>query len=64
MSKNSSATYYQDNTERLQKTTIERYQNLSKEEKEKINNMILNVTKISQEMKKVNFLSKEKNIIE
>ena len=64
LSKNSSAKYYQDNKERLQKKTIERYQNLSKEEKEKINNMILNVTKISQEMKKVNFLSKEKNIIE
>ena len=64
MSKNSSAKYYQDNKERLQKKTIERYQNLSKEEKEKINNMILNGTKISQEMKKVNFLSKEKNIIE
>ena len=35
MPKNLSAKYYQENKERLQKTTRERYQNLSKEEKEK-----------------------------
>ena len=35
MSKISSAKYYQDNKERLQKRYRERYQSLSKEEKEK-----------------------------
>ena len=34
MSKNSSAKYYQDDKERLQKKACERHQNLSKEEKE------------------------------
>ena len=33
MSKNSSANYYQDNKEKLQKLACERYQSLSKEEK-------------------------------
>ena len=35
MSKNLSVKYYPDNKEKLQKSTCERYQNLSKEEKEK-----------------------------
>ena len=35
MSKNFSAKYYQENKERLQKKARERYQNLSKKEKEK-----------------------------
>ena len=35
MSKNLSAKYYQENKEILQKKACERYQNLSKEEKEK-----------------------------
>ena len=35
MSKNLSAKYYQGNKKRLQKKARERYQNLSKEEKEK-----------------------------
>ena len=35
MSKNLSAKYYQENQERRQKKVQERYQNLSKEEKEK-----------------------------
>ena len=34
-SKNLSAKYYQENEERLEKKARERYQNLSKEEKEK-----------------------------
>ena len=33
MSKNLSAKYYQENKERVQKKALERYQNLSKEEK-------------------------------
>ena len=49
-SKNSSAKYYQDNKERLQKRARERYQNLSEEEKEK--NMVMNGMKIYRRMKK------------
>ena len=49
MSKNLSAKYFQENKERLQKKAHERYQNLSKDEKEKkSNNMVVNFTKISQ----------------
>ena len=44
MSKNLSTRYYQENQERLQKKTRERYQNLSQEIKEKRNNMVANVT--------------------
>ena len=36
MSKNLSANYYHENKQRPQKTARERYQNLSKEEKETI----------------------------
>ena len=50
MSKNLSATYYQENKERLQKRARERYENLSKEKKSNI--MVVNVTKISQKIKK------------
>ena len=45
------------------KKARERYQNLSKEEKES-NNMVANVTKISQKLKKMNWLGIEANIIE
>ena len=50
MSKNLSAKYYQEYKER-QKKARESYQNLSKEEKEKIDNMVVSVTKISHKMK-------------
>ena len=50
MSKNLSAPYYQENKERLQKRARERYENLSKEKKSNI--MVVNVTKISQKIKK------------
>ena len=46
-----SATYYQENKERLQKKACERYQNLSEEEKEKSNDIFGNIKKISQKMK-------------
>ena len=36
MSKTLSSKYYQENKQRLQKAAHERYQNLSKEEKEKL----------------------------
>ena len=62
MSKNLSAKYYLESKERLQKIARERYQNLSKEEKE--TNMVVNVTKISQKMKSKRLLSIEKNVIE
>ena len=64
MSKNLSARYYQENKERLQKKARKRYQNLSKEEKEKRGKMVMNVIKISQKMKKINWVGIEKNIIE
>ena len=65
MSKNLLAKYYQGNKERLQKAP-ERYQNLSKQKKKKkkSDNIIINVTKISQKMKYKIFLSIERNIIE
>ena len=63
MSKNLSAKYYQENKERLQKKASERYQNLSKEEKEKSDIMVASVTKISQKMKNKSLQNIEKNII-
>ena len=62
-SKNLSAKYYQENTakekERLQKEAYKRYHNDSKEEREKSDNMVVNATKIYQEMKKYYFFIKE-----
>ena len=63
MSKNSLAKYYHKNNKRLQKKAQKRYQNLSKKKKKK-NNMVINVTKIFQNMKNKSLLSIEKNIIE
>ena len=60
---NLSAKNYQENKERLQKKARERYQSLSKEEKEKNDNMVVNVTKISQKRKNKSLLGIEKNII-
>ena len=40
---------------------ISKYQNLSKEEKEKCDNILVNVTKISQKMKSKSLLSREKS---
>ena len=62
MPKNLPAKYSPENKERLIKNARERYQSLSKEEK-KSNNMVVTVTKISQKMKKINWLSTEKNIM-
>ena len=44
MSKTLSAKYYQQNKKRLQKKACERYQNLSKEKKEKSGNMAVNLS--------------------
>ena len=49
--RDSSAKYYPDNKERLQKKACKRYQSLSKEEKKKSNNMVVRDTKIYQKMK-------------
>ena len=54
--------YYQENKERLLKKARERYQILSKEEKGKSVNMVVNITKVSQKMKKIYWLIIEKKI--
>ena len=64
MPKTSSAKYYQENKEKLQKKARERFQNFFKEEKDKCNNMVMSITKISQAMKNVSSVSIEKNIVE
>ena len=61
MSKDSSVKYYQNNKERLQKKAREKYQILSKEEKDKSDNMVLIDIKVSQNMKNKSLLSIEKN---
>ena len=57
MPKDSSAKYYQNNKERLQKRLAKDIKVLSREEKEKSKNMIVNDTRIYQKKKKKNFLS-------
>ena len=64
MSKFLTAKYYQENIERLEKKLAKDIKNLSKQEKEKKNNMVTNIRKISQKMKNKNFLSIEQNITE
>ena len=61
MSKDLSAKCYPNNKERILKRACERYQSLSKEKKEKSDNMV--DTKIYQKMKNKSLLSIEKNII-
>ena len=60
MTKNLSAKYYQENKEILQEKAHVRNQNLSKEEKEKSNNTVVNDTKIYLNMKNQSLLSIEK----
>ena len=60
MSKNVSATYYQENKERLQKKLMKDIKIFLKKKKKKSNNMITNVTKISWKIKKINCLSVKK----
>ena len=51
MSKNLSAKYYQENKERLQQKVRERYQNLSKAEKEKkSDNTVVNDYSLSEQI--------------
>ena len=51
MPKTLSAKYYQVNKKILQKKACQRYQNLSKEEKKKSGNIVVNVTKFSKDEK-------------
>ena len=60
MSKNLSARYYQENKERLLKKLM-KYIKTFLQNKKKSKNMIVNITKISQKMKKINWLSIENN---
>ena len=63
LSRNSSAEYYQENKERLQKKLI-KYSKIFLEKKEKKKKMVVNITRISQKMKKKSLVSIEKNIVE
>ena len=56
MSKNLSAQYYQENKEILQKKPVKNNKIFLKKKKRKSNNMVVNVTKVFQKMKKVNWL--------
>ena len=70
MSKDSSAKYYQNNKERPQKKLVKdivhkrkKVKGLSKEYKEKTDNMVVNDTKIYHKIKNKSLLSIEENII-
>ena len=60
MSKNLSTKYYQENKEGLQKKKL--VKDILKKKKKKRDNMAVNVTKISQNIKNKSLLSIEKNI--
>ena len=64
MSKNSLAKYYHKNNKRLLKKLKKDIKIFLKKKKKKKNNMVINVTKIFQNMKNKSLLSIEKNIIE
>ena len=60
ISKNVSAKYDQENTERLQKKLVKDIKIFLNKKKKKSNNMVVKVTKISQKMKEINWLSIKK----
>ena len=60
MSKHLSANYYQENKERLQIKLGKDIKIFQKKKKKKSNNMVVNVTKISQKMNNKSLLSIEK----
>ena len=62
MSKNLSNKYCQENKERLQKELAKDIKFFLRMKKRKSNNIVVNVTKISQKIKKIKWLSREKNI--
>ena len=63
MAKYSSAKFYQNNKERLQKKLVTDIKVFLRKKKKKSNNMVLNDTKLYQKMKNKSLLSIEKNII-
>ena len=62
MFRNLSAKYYQENKEILQKKLLKDIKIFLRKKKKKSSNMVVNVTKISQKIKKVSWLSLEKDI--
>ena len=63
ISKNLSGKYYHENKERLQKKLAKDIK-IFLQKKKKSDNMVVNVTRISQKMKSNSLLSIEKNTIE
>ena len=63
MSKNLSAKYYQENKERIQKKLMKDTKIFLKKKRKKSDNMVVNVTKISQKVKSKTLLSMKKNIL-
>ena len=63
MSRILSAEYSEENKERLQKKLMKDIKIFLKKEKKKSNNMVMLISKICQKMKKIDWLSIEKNII-
>ena len=63
MSKKSSAKYYQNNKERLQKNLVKDIKVFLKKKKKKSDNMVVNDTKIYKKMKNKSLLSIEKAIV-
>ena len=64
MSKTLTAKYYRENKERLQKKLAKDIKIFLKSKKEKIDNVVMIVIKISQKMKNKSLLSTEKYITE
>ena len=60
MSKIFLAKYYRENKERLQKKLVKDIKIFLKKKKKKSDNMVVNVTKISQKIEKINWVSIEK----
>ena len=63
MHKDSSAKYYQNNKERLQKKLVKDFKVFLKKKKKKSNDMVVNDTKIYQKIKNKSWMSIEKSII-
>ena len=63
MSKNSSAKYYQDNKEKLQKKLVKDIKVFLKKKKKKNDGMIVKDTEIYQKMKNKSWLGIEKKFI-
>ena len=60
MSENLSAKYYQEDKESLQKRLVKNVKIFQRKKKKKSDNIVVNVTKISQKMKTKSWLNIEK----